>query len=252
MKKVVNFNLTYHYFEGLEAYPKLRHGVFARGGPKGRDMTFSYSKDVNPEQIYENFRLAEAALGLGPSSPIGQVHGRDILELKRGQIYQPSSPSEILSGYDAIIGFPNQALALRLGDCQGIMLFDPKQNLLALVHSGWRGTVQNILGHTIERLINYYSCDPQALIARGAPSLGPCCAEYKNYQSEFPPHLWSFGRKEDFLFDFPSISLSQLTRAGLKEENIDLKAPCTRCSPDFYSHRRGETHRFLLLCGVVE
>src|SRR5262249_16862502 len=38
----------------------------------------------------------------------------------------------------------NTALAIRVADCLPVSIIDPKNSVIANIHSGWRGAVQNI------------------------------------------------------------------------------------------------------------
>jgi len=61
---------------------------------------------------------------------------RDYVTGLEGQGYTPRA--------DAIITeMPFIALMVKQADCQGVILFDPEQRVLANVHCGWRGSVRN-------------------------------------------------------------------------------------------------------------
>ena len=115
----------------------MRHAVFSRKGPNGADWSLSLSQSSDPGKVSENLSLIESAIGIGPLSIVGQVHGTEALFLSPGEVYAPKIPSEVRSGYDAIVGGPGQALMVRLADCQGIILADPQTRTVAVVHSGW-------------------------------------------------------------------------------------------------------------------
>jgi copper oxidase (laccase) domain-containing protein len=51
-------------------------------------------------------------------------------------------------------------------------------------------------------------------------------------------------------FDFWAIALDQLTAAGLDPKNVQIAEICSKCQPDFYSHRRGDQDRFAFFAGV--
>ncbi|MDR1546796.1 MAG: polyphenol oxidase family protein [Deltaproteobacteria bacterium] len=241
--------LERHAFELFADHPRLRHGLFARG-PDGRPASFSFGAGQDDRTVMANFRAAERCLGLPPSSMVGQVHGDRVLTLAAGEIYRPDGPEQVRGGYDAIIGRPGQTLAVRLADCQGILLFEPASLTTALVHSGWRGSVKNVLGRTVAALRDELGLNPADLLAAVSPSLGPCCAQYRDWAQDFPPEFGQFRPFGDDRFDFQALSLSQLTAAGLRPQNIQLSGVCTRCSPDFFSHRRGDVQRFALLAGA--
>ena len=248
--------LKWYEFAGLAAHPELRHGVFTRlggvSGPKGRELNLAFGEADPPENVMTNLGRAEAALGLSPVAFTRQTHSADILVVRPEDRYRPRAPEEARSGYDALLApLPGPSLLVKVADCQAVLIYDPVSRALALVHSGWRGSVQNILGRAVAALAET-GAQPARLKAAISPSLGPCCAEFVNHRTELPPDFRPFMVRENF-FDFWALSRSQLTVAGLKEEHLETAGLCTRCSPEFYSYRRGDHWpRFGFLAGVRE
>jgi YfiH family protein len=240
---------VYHTFEILGPHPSLRHAVLTGSGPGGThlDLSLEGGRDARG---FGASRAAAEALGLPPPAILGQVHGNRILALKEREEYQPHNLATLRVGYDALIGWPGQSLLVRLADCQGIIIFHPGTKALALVHSGWRGSAQNIIGKTVRLLERGRGADPAGMIACVAPSIGPCCMEFKDWRSQLPDWIEGYARERDHL-DFWALSLSQLKEAGVREENIELSGVCNRCQPGFFSYRRGEAARFGLLAGIV-
>ena len=131
------------------------------------------------------------------------------------------------------------------------MVYDPDARVVANIHSGWRGSVQNIIGHAITRMVDGYGCRPERMVAAVGPSLGPCCAEFVNYRSEIPDSLWAY-RIGKHHFDFWKMSRDQLEAAGIPRENIECSDVCTRCHPEtYFSYRhRHRTGRFAAVIGL--
>jgi copper oxidase (laccase) domain-containing protein len=118
------------------------------------------------------------------------------------------------------------------------MFYDPRNRVVANVHCGWRGQVDNVLGETVSLLQARFKTRPADLYAAVGPGLGPCCAEFRNFRREFPPHLWTYQVQPEH-FDLWELSRDQLVTAGLSPERIQLIRLCTRCGvDDFYSYRR--------------
>jgi YfiH family protein len=242
--------VEYLVFESLAALPWLRHAVLTRRGPGGADWTFSFSPGVDPEAVASNLRLVESALGLPPVALVGQVHGAEALVLAAGDDYAPKSPGSVRAGYDAIVGRSGRSLMIRVADCQAVILADPATRLVAVVHSGWRGSAANVLGRTVEAMRSL-GAEPAGMLAAVGPSLGPCCAEMVNHRSELPEELWRFkGPKPDH-FDFWAASRHQLAMAGVPEASVEIAGICTRCAPGFFSYRRGDAGRFAVVAAAV-
>jgi hypothetical protein len=145
---------------------------------------------------------------------------------------------------------PDILLIIKTADCQPVLVADPENDRVAAIHSGWRGSVQNIIGKTIAKMVDL-GTKPQNIIAGIGPSLGPCCAEFIHYQQELPRYMWSYEARPNH-FNFWEISKTQLQNAGVQEKNIEISEICTKCSPDlFYSYRRKKVSgRFGSVIGI--
>jgi YfiH family protein len=133
------------------------------------------------------------------------------------------------------------------------MLYDPQKKIIANIHSGWRGSVKNIIGKTLDKMGLQFGCQPENIIAGIAPSLGPCCSEFVNYKDEIPQNLWRYKIKGKDYFNFWEISRDQLREKGVKKNNIQNMEICTKCNTEmFYSFRKEKTTgRFACVISMV-
>jgi hypothetical protein len=257
MKELKDNGLRYYQFELFEGSPELAHGVFTRDGGVSLEpqsgLNLAFMPDDTEDRVRTNQDLAAGALGLSRLTFAGQVHGEAALVVRLEDEYFPRRPKEMKKGYDALIT-PDAGVGLlvKLADCQGAILYDPRTKVLALVHSGWRGSVSNILGKTVARLEAEFGVNPADLLCGISPSLGPCCAEFVNYREELPEEFTWY--RDGCHFDFWAISRAQLTAAGLKDRHVEIAGLCTKCGGHgFYSYRRDRiTGRFGLMAGRRE
>lgn len=241
-------------FPHLAAMDNLAHGITTREGgvskPPQRGLNLSSTGSDDPAAVNENRRRLQQAMAPGRLVFIRQVHGAAVLSLAK----QPVPENYPLVGTaDAFVtDRAGLLLTILVADCQAVLLFDPWQRVVANVHSGWRGSIANILGATVEVMRRDFGCHPGHILAGVGPSLGPCCAEFKNYRREIPSALWSY-RVSEHHFDFGALSRDQLTAAGLSADRVRLGRICTRCHPDrFYSYRAGhKTGRFAAVIGLT-
>jgi YfiH family protein len=223
----------------LAALPGVIHGFFTR---QGGVSTGAYaSLNVSPavgdqrELVAANQRFMQQALGLEILASAAQVHGGQAAVITSpGQARFEDIP-EVDILVTTVVGL---GLLIKHADCQAVMLYDPANRVVANVHCGWRGQVSNILGDTVALLQNRFGSRPQDLYAAIGPSLGSCCAEFRNFRQEFPEPLWSYQVRPTY-FDLWRLSRNQLIAAGLQPERLDLAGLCTRCGTgDFFSYRR--------------
>lgn len=188
----------------------------------------SYADQLEHGVIPDAFSMEDAVMA-------DQLHGDLILEVTE----KPAS----LPQCDAFMTQQkNLPIMVKVADCQGILIYDPKTRSIAAVHSGWRGSSLNIIGKAIEKMAETYGSSPADLRVALSPSLGPCCAEFSDPRSELPDFCHPF-IKDNHHVDFWELSTKQLLDAGVPHTQIELARRCTKCQPDFPSHRKGDSGR---------
>jgi len=233
-------------FHRLRRSQGLAHAIFTRHGglsdPPYSSLNMAYSVGDNPGNVTGNLYKIKQSIGAARLIFLNQVHGNHIFVFKHGD---HSLPDDVPTGDAMITDIPGIALMVQQADCQGILIFDPNRRVIANVHCGWRGNVNNILGMVVTRMKEVFDCRAPELLAAIGPSLGPCCAEFISYNEIFPKEFKDVMARENY-FDLWSLSRRQLIEAGLLKQNIELSRVCTRCHTDlFYSYRaEKETGRF--------
>jgi hypothetical protein len=252
--KVYEFNI-------FKKEKNLVHGVFARSGGTSTGSFDSLNIGMNSGDEYsaiaENRKLIIRKMGMKPLIFLNQEHGQEIKILNKADndlsaIFEPGR--EIYTADAIITDMTGVFLVIQVADCQAVMLYDAKKKVVANIHSGWRGSVKNIIGKCLDRMVEEFRCDPGSIMAGISPSLGPCCAEFVNYKDEIPENLWKYRLKETDYFDFWQMSMDQLLEKGLKKNHIENMHICTKCNTGrFYSYR-GEknTGRFACVISMRE
>lgn len=183
--------------------------------------------------VARNRQKVKDVMGVGHLLFGRQVHGEEVYLLDA-----PLDRDMTVDGYDALITRQRDVgLVIQHADCQAVLLYDPVNEAIGAAHSGWRGSVVDLIGKTVRAMQGAFGTSPTDLHAVISPSLGPCCAEFVNYRLELPQSFWQFRNDRDH-FDFWAISREQLLGAGLSAVNIVLPGACTSCSPDYFSYRR--------------
>jgi hypothetical protein len=245
-------------FSNLSRFPTLRHGIFTRrGGSSGgpfESLNVGLTVGDAPGVVEDNRRAVSRVMGDAPLVFIRQVHGGTVLTCDPAAPQDPPSAGGGIRTGDAIIcATPGANLVIQTADCQPVLLFDPIRGAVAGIHSGWRGSIDNIIGETVKEMRRRFECRPRDLIAGIGPSLGPCCAEFRHFRREIPAALWRY-RISAYHFDFWAMSRDQLLGAGLAEAHIEQSRLCTRCRTDlFFSYRAvKKTGRFASVIGLAE
>ncbi len=237
LKKEVG-GLTWFEFSLLQPFYFIKHGCFSRKGgassPPFDSLNIKLFPEENPASVQENRARIQKALNTqSPLVDLEQVHGAAIA------VVQHMPKNLPLSTCDAVITNVRQIpLTVMHADCQACLILDPEHRAIAAVHSGWRGNVQNIYGKVVEKLTQEYGSTPEQLFACVGPSLGPCHAEFKEWEKEWPKEFWPY-KNENNYFDLCEIALKQLTEAGIKKDHIEIAKMCSYDQKEyFFSFRR--------------
>lgn len=142
----------------------------------------------------------------------------------------------------------NIVLTLNFADCTPVIIYDKKQNIVAGVHAGWRGTAQKIAQKTALKMINELNCSAENLIA----VIGPCISKDSFEVSQdvidgltptikTPEKIYQDKGNGKFMADLKTTNKLQLEEIGIK--NIDICPYCTVINNDkFYSYRLEKTN----------
>jgi YfiH family protein len=248
---------SFYRFESLARLPEIRHGIFTRhfGCSTGpfESLNVSFGLGDKAAHVKGNRRIIARAMGSNDLIYAHQVHGDQVLILNAEKFVSEGGSEQVLGTGDALVtGASGKFLTVQLADCQSILLYDANRRVIANIHSGWRSSIRNIAGRTVQAMQKHFNCRSADIIAGIGPSLGPCCAEFIHYRKEIPEIFWQYKTANDH-FDFWSISRDQLADAGVPPGNIEVSKVCTRCNTAvFFSYRgEGQTGRFASVIGLT-
>ena len=130
-------------------------------------------------------------------------------------------------------------LAVSIADCVPIFLAH-ESGAVALLHSGWRGTVARIVDRAVDLLASRGIPSAELLVHLGPAICGGCY--------EVSPEVFEqlTGRRVEYNaeVDLRSIIAEHARLRGIRR--ITTSPSCTRCHNDrFFSHRAGDTGRQL-------
>lgn len=175
--------------------------------------------------------------------PLHQAHGTE------SRLVTPDTAAGELTGVDALFTrTPGLRIGVKTADCVPILLYDPESRTVAAIHSGWKGTVANIIAETVRHMITV--CGFSAVSAKAV--IGPCIhlgafevgdevmdrfarKGYRSFCCRLPRPGTQTGEK--WHVDLPAICRAQLERCGVTE--VEVRPECTySLHHRFYSARR--------------
>ncbi len=166
-----------------------------------------------------------------------QVHGTRVVQA--GESDRGKGATAMRTALDSTDGIvttvPGLPIAVFVADCVPVYLYDSQRGAVGLIHTGRRGTIQNIVGHAVGLLARDLNVRPADIHALIGPSAGPCCYEVSPEQVEAfaSAGLPTYGRH----LDLWEANAGQLTAAGVPRSQIAFAQICTICDGRFHSYR---------------
>lgn len=209
-------------FAALDALSTVRAAFVQRC--EGIDVLTD--RETAMQRLWSAHRETADAVGFAglPFATAEQVHGSVVARVD-------AANTEPAPGADGLVtASRGLCLAIYVADCAAVYLADRKGRAIGLVHSGRKGTEQNIVTAAIRRLEDEFGCAPSDLVVQ----ISPCIR---------PPH---------YEVDIATTIAAQARAAGVVE--VHDCGTCTASQPDtYYSYRRemGKTGRLLALLALA-
>lgn len=196
--------------------------------------------------VAKNRRRLLAALGiegLGERlvNPL-QVHGSEVLVVASGEEAAVGQAREAArQGVDAVVCQAANVPVLLLGaDCPLVVMVAP--GAFAVVHSGWRGTIERICAKALAKLVELCGCDPSQVLCYVGPHISG--ADYQVSPELAQRFARAFG--PEVTPDATHLDLGAAIRAtllleGVGEQAIWDQSPSTAtCISRFFSYRASD------------
>jgi len=175
-----------------------------------------------------------------------EFNGKDIIYLK--QIHSDKILKYTCNGKsikdeegDAIItNEKNVIIGVFTADCVPVILIDEEKEVIAAIHSGWKGTFESITLKTIEKMKSEFNINEVNIKAYIGPHIKKCCYEVsEELKLKFIEKKTTMSEEELFNknnLDLEACIISDLKKAGVKDYNINSLNLCTYCSDDIKLH----------------
>ena len=248
----------------LGELPWVRHGVTTRvPGLGSAEGNVGYTAPRDAVDAWEMRRGWTLAVGLDPDRMVRvrQVHGDGVsvaTELDGLRGGRPEASEAPIA--DAIISAtPGLALMTLHADCLPILLADRRRRVAAAVHAGWRGTVLDVTGATVRRMVAELGAIPDDIVAFVGPGIGVDGFEVGEevvtaFRGRWPDMDVVERRGHRWHLDLKRANAWQLERAGVPRASIEVSELCTVADQDrLFSHRAQgpATGRFAAIVGIV-
>jgi len=217
---------------------KIIHAYSTRTGgvSKGAFSSLNLGRSTpdNIDSVYENRRLFFKHLDILPENLAipRQTHSDNVKTVRASGSFENT---------DALItNMPGIILTIQTADCFPVFIYDYKEHICAIVHSGWRGAAKKIVLKTLNKMVSDFSCKAgNMLIAIGAG------IQQKNYQVDeetaknFDSEFLIPDGKNHFKLDVQGAIIKQIKECGVAPNNLEIDTTCTfEDKENYFSYRR--------------
>ena len=245
----------------VTAFSTTRNGGVSKGDYASMNCTPYTGDDI--EAVQRNQQLLCTALHIEKEQLIipYQTHSVNALVIDKEFLQQNAEKrNEQLQNIDAlIIQEKGVCLCVSTADCTPILLYDRKQQVIAAIHAGWRGSVNYIVRKTLEQMNRLYNTQGEDIFAAIGPCIGFDAFEvgdevYDAFkQNDFPMEYISGWKPETHKWhiDLQMANSVQLIDFGVPTEQIDICDICTFTHYEkFFSARRLGIKSGRILSGI--
>lgn len=218
-------------FKIFQNYPQFKYGMSEQADGSMR---------VNDEESNENVIALQNRQAFFVRKGINKIFFPKLTHGSNVVIVSESDIGRIIEADAAITNRKNIFLAVTVADCFPVFLFNPKNNVVGLVHAGWRGVVSNIIKNTIEIMIKRLNSDPGDILAAIGPGIQKChFTKGEDKIDKFRGYDGFIEKRTDgvYAIDLEGIIKKQLQNCGVI--NIESSGLCTYELPEkYFSWRR--------------
>lgn len=221
----------------LTSQKNIIHGISTRSGGKPPYYN-NLSKHVgdNIDDVMKNRSCFFGSMGIAESTLVhaNQIHSDGIAIVNVPGLY-PNTDALITPGKVLY-------LIISVADCMPVMIYDTKKNIIANIHSGWRGTQKNITGKTIEVMKKKFGCNTKDMLIFMGPAISKKNFEvdkdvaviFDQKYVELKP-----GSRAKYLIDTGEVIYDSIIASGVLPENIERFTACTYDETEMlHSYRR--------------
>jgi YfiH family protein len=193
--------------------------------------------DASDRTTARSWAARAAGVAMDQVGMLEQIHGHAVVRAPWSGFPDP------VEGDALVTDLPELALCVRVADCTPLALSVDDGSAIAIVHGGWRGVYDGIVGDAVGVLCDVSGGGPEVVRAALGPTIGLCCYEVgEEFKDRFSASLLH-RREEQLYLDLPGAIAVALEQAGVPPTSIDINAGCTVCGrgsppePEFHSHR---------------
>lgn len=227
-------------------------GTHLKDHRKPLDYSLALHTTDKKDEVIQNRKdfMEELDFDLDNCVFANQTHSCNIHKVTKEDIGAGAySTKDAINNCDALYtSEKNVLIGVFTADCVPVLIYDKKQHIICAIHSGWKGTVQEITKKTLEVLINEENCNPNDLYAYIGPAIDFFSYEVGQdvideiKQMSFDTSAFIIPKENNkYLIDNKGLNLEMLKNAGIDDAHIFVHhADTYEQEDDFFSYRKNK------------
>lgn len=227
-----------YQIEELLKFSGLVHGFSTKADG---NMSFKFGKR---EEVIKNREKFLSDLGIKLDSCVALVtqHKDEIVIANRSLAGRGIREAEEAIPADGLITKEkNLYLFLLIADCLPIIMYDPKKEVVEIIHAGWKSTKARIALKAINKFKSEFNCEVQNIYVAIGPAIHKESYKFKDpaqrQLEDWKPYLKDLPNGETAI-DLIGYNVKQLKDAGVLPENIFVSDIDIAKSNNYFSHYR--------------
>ena len=255
-------NVKYIQFRKLLEYENIISHAYTL---KMDNTSFRTLNDKEKEMTTNNYKQLCRELDLDYNNIVkcSQTHTDNIkIVNKKINKNKPDINTEEYNNTDGLITNKKEIiLGTTNADCILFLIFDPINKVIANVHSGWRGTLKEIVVKTITKMHEYYNSNYEDIICCICPSIRVCHFEVEKEVKDLFYNKFNYLQNinniiipksnNKYNIDTILLNITLLLNLGLKEKNITDSGICSVCNQDKINSYRADKSNYQLSTAII-
>ena len=232
-----------YFSKKLNEFNSIKHCFFSRKGgvSKGiyNSLNCGLGSDDRENNVLDNLTIVSKKIGVPKKNLflMNQTHSNKVVTINEN-----NKSIQKINADALITGMKNIAISVLTADCVPILIYEKINNVIACIHSGWRGAVNGIIKNTLNEIIKMNKKNKIYV------AVGPCVG-VKNYEvgKDFYDEFIKENKKNKifffdvakgkFLFDLRKYVNFKIKEFDIEDiENIDFDTYIEK--EKFFSFRR--------------
>lgn len=147
---------------------------------------------------------------------------------------------------------PGVGLFLPVADCVPVVIYDPVQRYLAMLHMGRHSTMSQLLPKVVRKFVSLGSRSESLIVWMG-PSAARASYRLEHFTARDEPDWQPFldVRADGIYLDMSGYNRQCCLDMGIESDNIHVSSVDTMADENYFSHAKGDVHSRMAVVAMM-